>query len=743
MVPRVTVVLLAISFGCFAQAEVKLPVAASDPESPFTVEEREHWAYQPVTRPNVPATEDGRWAINPVDSFVLASLEAAGLKPSARANRAVLIRRATLDLHGLPPTPDEVEQFVGDTRPNAYEHLIDRLLASPRYGERWARHWLDVARYAESDGYKSDLIREGAWHYRDYVIRSLNDDKPYDRFLSEQLAGDELWPEQADALIATGFLRHWPYEDNGRDLDRQWASILNDVTDVTGQVFLGMTVRCARCHDHKFDAILQKDYFRLQSFFIGMLPENDLPIGTNDQLADYSAQLDQWRSATSELRAEQHKLESPFFQKQQRSQGTQFPPLVQAILDLPTDERTPYQQQLVHLAGKMLRVDRSKMAKRMDGDVRKRWNALNKRLGKFDNLKPKNLPVARGIGEIGVEAPPTRIPGDDDSPPIEPGFLSVIDPTDAIIEPPTDGRQTTGRRSSLVRWMTDDNNPLTARVIVNRLWQHHFGRGIVGTSGDFGVMGDAPTHPLLLDYLATELRDNGWRLKQIHRLIMTSATYRQTSNPDNDTAGSTVDPDNRLIWRSSVRRVEAEVIRDSILALSDNLNYKMHGESVLPELPKGISARYGWKPTPDVAERDRRSVYLVVKRNVHLPLLKTFDVPDNHDTCMRRDNTTTPTQALILMNDNWPLQQARSFAARLVSEVGSDPKAVITQAYRIAYSRKPDGRELATGMRFLNEQAQMIRAAMGAGDTADKSVEKALVDYCHTLFNSNEFVYVD
>ncbi len=724
----------------FAQAD------AEKAPTPFFEGERAHWAYQPLERPDLPAVANDRWPKNDIDTFVLARLETAELAPSTVASRRMLIRRATLDVWGIPPTPDQVEKFLADTKPGAFERVVDRLLASPYYGERWARHWLDLVRYAESDGYKSDGVREGAWRYRDYVIRAFNEDKPYDRFMAEQIAGDELWPTRRDAVVATGFMRHWPYEDNGRDLDQQWTDILNSVTNVSGQVFLGMTVRCARCHDHKFDAIKQTDYFRLQAFFAAMTPRNDLPVANDDQLAAYHERLQKWETATAKLRAERTQLESPFLQKAERSMGNQFPPHIQEILEILPERRTPYQQQLVILGGKMLRVDRKKMAEKMKGDVKNRWDELSKQIDEFKDIKPDKHAFARGVRDIGKTAPPTTVPGKAKEV-IAPGFLSILHPAPAKIRPAPAAQNSTGRRSTLAEWLGKSSNPLPARVMVNRLWQHHFGRGIVATPGDFGVMGDRPTHPKLLDYLASEFIASDWKLKHLHRLMLTSATYRQSSVADGSNVGLKKDPNNNLLWKMRPRRIEAEVLRDSILATTGQLNNKMFGPSVSPELPKGLSERYGWKPTKPASEQRRRSIYLIVKRNTHLPLLKTFDVPDNHDTCMRRDRTTTPTQALILLNDSWPLERSRELAARLLRECSKDNREWINRAYMICFSRPPTPAETEAGLNFLLGQAKLASKPTmlptNVPDDVTPSQAAALVDYCHALWNTNEFMYVD
>lgn len=724
------------------------PTAKPALESPFGDGDRNHWAYRPFARVAPPSVKQRDWPINEVDAFILAKLEAKDLAPSPEADRRTLIRRVTIDLHGLPPTPEEIAAFVADDSPDAYERLVDRLLGSPRYGERWARHWLDLARFAESDGYKADVLRAGVWRYRDYVIRAFNGDKPYDRFLTEQIAGDELWPQDPEALAATGFLRHWPYEDNGRDLDRQWTAILNDVTDVTTQVALGLTIRCARCHDHKYDAILQRDYYRFQAFFAAMTPKDDLPVGEPTQMPDYFSKREAWEEATRELRTERDNLEAPFTQKEEKAMGNMFPDHIQAILDIPLAERTPYQQQLVVLAGGMLKVDRNKMAGRMPGDVKKQWDDLNTKISAFDHLLPAAPAAARGVGDIGPVAPPTHIPDDDGAGEIEPGFLTVLSAEPAKIAAPEGRQDTTGRRATLAAWMTRGDNPLTARVMVNRLWQHHFGEGIVGTPSDFGILGDGPTHPELLDSLAAKLVADDWSLKSIHRLLVTSATYRQVSTSSPGDRGREVDRHNHLLWRMNPRRIEAELLRDGMLAAAGTMQTIMYGESVLPSLPAGLTERYAWKPTPSPAEQRRRSIYLVVKRNTQLPLLKTFDLPDSHDTCARRDRTTTATQALVLMNDDWPLEQARDFAARAVQAANSqEPADWINQAYLIAFSRAATEEERAAGAAFLDRQAALMKKPPKPREPAPPETNPArfaaLVDFCHTLFNANEFLYVD
>lgn len=716
--------------------------ARGEEKQPFSESDRSHWSYQPLQVSPLPPIRQTEWLENPIDHHILARLEKNGLAPSPEADRRTLIRRATMIVWGIPPTPEEVEAFVQDREPQAYERLIDRLLASPRYGEKWARHWLDLAHYAESDGYKQDLMRPDAWRYRDYVVDALNADKPYDRFVAEQIAGDELYPGDSSAAIATGFLRFWPYEDNGRDLDRQWASILNDVTDTSTQVFLGLTVRCARCHDHKFDAILQADYFRLQAFFSAMAPADDLLALSPQQKQDYETKLAAWEEATKKIRAERDELSNPFYLQEEKSLGKIFPDHLQPMFNSPPEKRTPYERQLTILAGPMLKVEPGKMSKRMPEFLRKRWDELGEEMKPFDVLKPKPPAMARGVRDIDRDAPVTRIPDVENSPVIAPGFLTVLDPGPAQLIT-TVGASSTGRRATLAKWLTDPKNPLPARVQVNRLWQHHFGKGLVGSSGDFGVMGDLPSHPELLDWLASEFINSGWSLKHLHRLMLTSATFRQASVASPTARGLEFDGDNRLLWRMNSQRIEAEILRDAILGTAGTIDLGMHGESVMPELPHGLTERYAWKATPSAAEQHRRSIYLVVKRNTHLPLLKSFDLPDSHDSCTRRDKTTTATQALVLWNDDWPFAQAKAFAARVIRESnGTDTKAWITRAYERAFARVPTAEEMKLALAFFGRPTPNAKP-QGVPRGIEAGAFQRLTDFCHVLINSNEFLYFD
>ena len=444
----------------------------------ITAEDRGYWAFQPIGDPSPPDVDGDDWCRNDVDRFLFRKLTDAGLRPAPPADRRTLIRRLTFDLTGLPPQPEQVVDFLADERPDAYERLVDRLLDTPAYGERWARHWLDLVRFAESDGYRQDAFRSHAWRYRDYVIRAFNEDKPYDRFVIEQLAGDEIAPHEPDALAATSFLRHWIYEYNQRDVRTQWDNILTDVTNVTGEVFLGLGFGCARCHDHKFDPILRDDYFRLKAFFTPMLPRDDLPFASATQWREHQTQLAVWQDATRDVRSQIEALERPLIEQARKAAADKFPPDIRPMLAKPPEQRSPLEHQLAELANRQAATEIAKVdfAKRLEDAARERWQQLQEELSESDHLKPATLPPAFTVTDVGPEAPATTVPGDRRERDIAPGFLAVLDSQPPQIVPPPDGKST-GRRTALARWLTSPENPLTARVIVNRVWQQHFGDG--------------------------------------------------------------------------------------------------------------------------------------------------------------------------------------------------------------------------------------------------------------------------
>jgi len=498
----------------------------------ITDEDRSYWAFQPVKKTAAPEIDKDGWSRGRIDRYLLAKMIPEGLHPVAEADKATLIRRITFDLLGLPPSPEEVAAFAKDNRPDAYERLIDRLLASPLYGECWARHWLDLVRYAESDGYKQDGYRPSAWRYRDYVIRSLNTDKPYDRFVQEQIAGDEIAPEDPEALVATGYYRLGIYEYNQRDVRNQWNIILNDITDVTADVFLGMGMSCARCHDHKFDPILQKDYYRLQAFFAPIIQRDDVPAATPQACSDYRKKLKAWEEKTTDLRRQIDEIEKPHVDAAAKAFIAKFPVDIEPLFSKPEGERTPLEAQLVRLAGRQIIEEGGKVdfPKKLKGDEKTKWEGLKKQLAEQEKAKPQPLPEAMMVSDVGPVASPVVIPGKRKAEEIAPGVLSVLNPAPLEILQPSTSLSSTGRRTALAQWLTRPDNPLTPRVMVNRIWQYHFGKGLVESSSDFGRLGQPPSHPELLDNLAADFVESGWSMKETHRRILTSAAYRQVSH---------------------------------------------------------------------------------------------------------------------------------------------------------------------------------------------------------------------
>ena len=731
----------------------------------FTEQQRRYWAFQKVRRPALPAVKETKWLRTPIDAFVLSKLETAAITPGAEASKITLIRRASFDLIGLPPTPEQVAQFLANKSPTAYEELIERLLASPQYGERWARHWLDVARFAESTGFEDDVTRPNVWRYRDYVIDAFNKDKPYNQFVKEQIAGDELWPGNVEARIATAFNRHYPEEGNQKDLLMARQEMLHDVTSVTGSAFLGLTFECARCHNHKFDPILQKDYYRLQAFFANTDHDDRFAVASPGQIREYQKQLAGWEEITQPIWDEMSTLLMPKRQYSPAQLLARYPDYVIEAVNQPDSARTPIQSWMTHLLASKncgtcplrpkpyLDPNFKSVANKLTGDEKKRYEELEEKLKGFAHLKPKDLPRASVMTEVGPKAPRTHVLGVGlyTSPleEVQPGFLSILDPSDAVITRPAT-LQSTGRRTVLANWLADPANPLTGRVMVNRIWQHHFGSGIVATSGDFGVMGSRPSHPELLDWLTDEFVRNGWSIKQLHRLIMTSSVYRQSSQSRED--AREVDPTNRLLWRFQPQRLEAETIRDSLLSVAGLLSPALGGPSVFPPLPPGMPKPIGgWDLSKQEADQNRRSIYIFVRRNDPYPMLNAIDFPDTHESCSRRNRTTTAPQALTMLNSSLTAEWARKFASRVLSEAGADLGKQAEEAYLLAYSRKPDSWELDTAQTFIARQSKGMAKQVAAGKkivTPDQlpaglppEAAAALVDFCLMLLNSNEFVY--
>ena len=745
------------------QKTTRMQVLKKLEERPITAKEREWWSFQKPLRPPVPQVRNRSLVRNPIDAFVLAKLESQGLQPAPLASRRTLIRRVYLDLIGLPPRPQDVERFVNDKSPKAYEALIDRLLASEHYGERWGRHWLDVARYADGDGYEYDKVRPQSWRYRDYVIRAFNEDKPYNRFILEQLAGDELPDANYDSLVATGFCRNGPFIGDMILMQDQQARMneLDDMVAGTGAAFLGLTVGCARCHNHKFDPITQKDYYRLVAVFSPSI-RTDVPLAPSAVVEKYESQTREVEDRIEVIQNQILALEKPTRKRLLELKYRELPEPLQAALRTEPAKRTEAQRRQAEQILESVTVrDQELMAELSDTD-RKQVEVLNGMIADLEKTKPPPLAVAHAITD------PTPFPsrsyflyrGNAASRGSEmsPGTLAVLNPPGVEVSfPPADPQaKTTRRRLTLANWIASEQNPLTARVMVNRIWQHHFGKGLVGTPNDFGRMGDQPKLPELLDWLATEFVRQGWSIKAMHRLMLTSRTYQQSStflSPGNEK----IDPEDTYLWKMPLQRLEGETIRDSILFVSGALNPQAGGPGVYPELDPAViesiprGALYqSWPSTKDGGEVWRRSVYVIQRRSVTPPILDLFDPPDSIASCPRRNTTTIAPQALQLLNNKFVARQATIFADRVNDEAGPDRVLEVHWAFALALGRPPQATELKLTLDFLMRQSdyhgRQNRVLMEQGvDPAqipapDKS---ALVDLCHSLFNVNEFVYVN
>ena len=679
------------------------------------------WAYTPVQKPAVPAVKQAAWVRTPLDAFVLAKLEAKGLAPSPDADRATFIRRATLDAWGLIPTPEDVKAFVGDKSPKAYDKLVDRLLASPHYGERQGRRWLDLTRYADSDGYNADGTRPNIWRYRDYVISAFNQDKPFDQFVREQVAGDELWPDRNEALIATGFLRNFPDEINARDLNLKKQEVANDLTDTVSSVFLGTTLGCAQCHDHKFDKISQKEYYQFQAFFVNTSWNDDVKAIEGPAKAEYLVKQAKWEEATKSLRDQQDALLKPVIEKLESDRLSGFVPDTRTSITKPEAERDAYDRWIYHrnlwtLSGRT----RNALAqlKRKDKDGYAKYEALEEQLKAFDSIKPKDPGNLSTMSELGhADAPPTYVlfKGifDRRLDEVQPGFPSLLTSAKPQIVPTA---TSSGRRTAVANWITAPDNPLTARVFVNRQWAQVFGNGIVESVSDFGKMGVKPTNPELLDYLAAQFVQQGWSVKKLQREILLSHTYRQASASRAD--AEKVDPQDKLLWAYPRQRLEAEQIRDSLLQASGLLEDRLGGPAVFPPLPAGTSApnRNFWITSDNPHEVNRRSVYVFIRRNLPYPLLDTFDWANPNIVHNKRDVTTTAPQALALINSDLVYGWSKALAGRVIQEVpkGGDA-ARIDRVYEILYSRKPDAFEKQKLLAFLSTQQAVEAQQQGAG----------------------------
>jgi hypothetical protein len=703
------------------------PVALAADDATFPPRQRNHWAWQPPTRRALPSVNQPAWVRNPIDAFILAKLEAARVRPAVAASREQLIRRATFDLLGLPPTLAEIDAFIADPSPNAWECVVDRLLASPRYGERWGRHWLDLARFAESNGFEFDEVRPNAWRYRDYVIRSFNANKRYDRFVMEQLAGDELYPADPAARVATGFNLLGADMTDASDQAQRRHNTLVGMTDTAGLVFLGLTVGCARCHDHKFEPIPQRDYYRLLAFFTPAGFRHDLPIADPGQQAAFARARKQYAALVGPINADLAKLEAPYRRRIRAARLAKLSDEARAAHETAPARRTAAQKTLVAKTNRLLGISPDRVVAAMTPADRARHRSLRARLKQFDGFKPTPLPVAMGLEDMAGKPPRTFLleRGERGSPAeeVQPGFPVIFLPGNqpAAVRLALPRRGTTGRRSALAKWLVRPENPLTARVMVNRLWQHHFGRGIVATPSDFGLRGERPTHPELLDWLAREFIASGWNVKHLHRLMLLSATYRQSSRPD--PVALKQDPANRLLSRMNRVRLEGEIIRDSLLAVAGRLSQKMGGPGVRPPVPaETLRGSAGWKASPDPHDHVRRSVYIFARRNLRFPFLEAFDLPDSNLSCPKREHSTTGPQALALLNSFDVIQAAQGLAARITFPAKTAEERIVF-LYRLTLGRRPSETEQRLSRRFLKETS--------------------LTDLCRALFNVNEFIYID
>jgi hypothetical protein len=720
---------------------------------------KDHWAFRPVQRPSLPVVRDPSWVRTPIDAFVLAQIENKGVKPAPPADRRALLRRVYCDLIGLPPTPEEQRAFLDDRSPDAYQKVVDDLLGRPQYGERWARHWLDVVRYAETNGYERDGAKPHAWRYRDYVIDALNQDKPYDRFVTEQLAGDEIDGATAETRIATTFLRLGTWDDEPADPRVDRYDQLDDVLGTTATAFLALTLRCARCHDHKFEPFTQVDYYRMLAVFEPLKrPQDgrkdlDRPVGTDAELAAFRQAK---AKADAEVAALQKKINAwnktiggrliasvtaarPSNQRVGQKAGPVPTEAVAALLVNDT-QRTKEQTQLMIKFGALLDQEIRKAATAEELAQRDGWD---RQIAALKATRALELRRAYVWYEDGPKAPATHVlrRGDPGRPAkeVSPGLPAVLVTQDPPAVRPL--ATSTGRRLWLARWVASPDHPLTARVLVNRVWQHHFGKGLVASANDFGVMGERPSDPALLDWLAAEFVASGWRLKPLHRLMVLSSTYQTAAAAPADRQGLLA-----AGWRQ--RRLEAEAVRDGVLAVSGRLNPQMAGASVYPPIPRAVLEGQsrpgeGWGKS-DERQASRRSIYLFVKRVLPVPELELLDAPDTTSSCEQRPVSTTAPQALTFLNGDFMQQQARAFAERLRREAGDGAAAQVRRAFELALCRPPRPEELRAAGDFLASQQRQIeedgpRVKQPGGDPRLQALEA----FCLVLLNTNEFVYLN
>ena len=704
-------------------------------EKPKRIEAKDYWAYQPLKKVSPPAVKNSAWVKKPIDAFILSKLEAKGLQPAPPADPVSFLRRISYDLTGLPPTPAQIELFVNDKSPEAVEKVIDRLLASPQYGEKWGRHWLDLVRFAETNGYERDGIKPFAWRYRDYVIGSFNQDKPFDRFVREQIAGDELpsrldSKEEADRIIATGYHRLGIWDDEPADPLQARFDEYDDLVATTCQVFLGMTMNCARCHDHKIDPIPQKDYYRFLAFFadIGKFSNDRNPFSATS-LTDITP-LEKRKLFEGEVEARKKKI-------------AEIEVELKRIQDIGIS-RMSGEDKDAAMANDREAVINAKLKGVLNAEENKEYNKFKKEHGELKKQKPpESQEFALSVNQCRVKPDPVKllIRGNPHSPgdPVTPGFPSVIAMAEPNIPEIKPGAKTSGRRGVLADWIVGPENRLTSRVFVNRIWQHHFGRGIVATTNDFGQFGESPTHPELLDWLANDFVAGGWKVKRLHKLILLSSVYQSAGTAVEGVSqlAANSDPANTLLWKFPMRRLSAEEVRDSMLFASGNLNEAMGGPSVYPPIPPEVLAGQsvpgqGW-PTTQGPEANRRSIYVHVKRSLQLPILSQHDQADTDSSCPVRYTTVVPTQALGLLNSAFTQDQAGVFAKRLLREAPASLLDRLILANRITTGRPPSAEQQKADIALISD----LMTVHGM------SSDNALRQFCLVALNANEFFFLD
>ena len=728
---------------CLLTILLVAPLFAAEPgytDPALTAEHRAHWSFVPVQRPKVPEKTDA------IDWFIRTKLAEKKLRLSPEASKLTLIRRLTFDLHGLPTTPAEIDAFLKDDSPKAYETLVDRLLASSHYGEQQAQHWLDVVRFAESNGYEADGERPHAWRYRDYVIRSFHDDKPYDRFLTEQIAGDLLAKgkptrEAAELWIATGLHRCGPIHMVAGNVDKEELrqELLTEMVNGLGSAVLGLTMGCTRCHDHKFDPLSQGDYYRLQAFFAGTA-YRDADLATAEERDRFVKSTAEVMKRVGPIKKALAELDGKYRPKVLEEKIAKLVEEVRVAVRTKDSDRTAEQKKLAKAAEPTLKILWDEvLALHSPEDLAKRKALQNERL-KIEEGLPSLPAAAWAIAEEKPDALTHVLKRGDVK-----RKLAAVQP--GVVRVASTSAEAPRTRLDLAKWIAEPKHPLTARVIVNRLWQQHFGRGIVGTPNDFGTRGDRPTHPELLDWLAAELVEptafpgEPWSHKRMHKLMVMSATYRQRSTAAANADAAKSDPDNKLLWKFTRGRLTAEAIRDAILATAGTLNRETYGPSVKVPLeqevydliftedePVGL-----WRVTPDAKQHTRRSLYLFGKRNVRQPLLEAFDQPDTLGSCAVRGVSTFAPQALILMNGPLGHESSRTMAKSLMAKPADGPKEWIAEGYRRALGRLPKPDETEVMLKFLKDQTVLLKGKRDA----------ALADLCRALFNLNEFAYVE